>query len=171
MMMFQWRVTKYDPRRRNRQGHFLDDDWTAASDIGNAFGSEVLTLETYLAVENQYVGAAMRFLAESGLDTLTVTDMEGEGRLDPDDDPAGGASLDTGFAIHEGQQISGAELEQAIRLNLRSLVWCTLEEPGRFFIHFGYDYYMYIGSWAPCLDSIAYASQLGLFVEPFTSPY
>jgi hypothetical protein len=54
---------------------------------------------------------------------------------------------------------------------LRSLIWCKLEEPGRFFIHFGHDYYMYIGSESPSPASIDYAGQICLFVEPMTSPY
>jgi hypothetical protein len=33
--MTSYRITKYDPGRRNEQGHYLDDsEWTAISDIG-----------------------------------------------------------------------------------------------------------------------------------------
>jgi len=169
--MFQWRVTKYDPRRRNRQGHFLGDDWTAVSDIGVSFGGRVLSLKEYLAVEDRYVAAVLHFLRESGLDALAVVDLESNGAVSLADDPAGGASLDPGLVLREGQRLSGAELEQAIRLNLRSLIWCKLEEPGRCFIHFGHEYYMYIGSMEPCPASIDYTHQLGLFVEPMSSPY
>ena len=169
--MFQWRVAKYNPRQRNRQGDFVGDEWTAVSDVGSVFGGKVLVLEEYLAVEDSYVDAALHFVRESGLDALTVVDLESYGDVSLADDPAGGSSLDPGLVLREGQRLSGAELEQAIRLNLRSLIWCKLEEPGRFFIHFGHDYYMYIGSTEPCPESIDYTHQLDLFVEPMPSPY
>ena len=169
--MYQWRVTKYDPRRRNRQGHFLGDDWTAVSDIGHQYDGRMLTRDEYLAVETTYVDAAMHFLRESGFDALTVIGLEADVSVSTADDPAGGVALDPGLTLREGQRVSGAEVERVIRLNLRSLIWCKLEVPGRFFIHFGDDYYMFIGSESPSPASIAYARQIRLFVEPMTSPY
>ena len=43
--------------------------------------------------------------------------------------------------------------------------------PGRAYVHFGYDYYMYIGLSVKCTDALAAVQQRGLFVEPFRSPY
>jgi hypothetical protein len=169
--VYQWRVTKYDPRRRNRRGHFSDDDWTAVSDIGQEYDGRMLTLEEYLVVETAYVDAALHFLRESGVDALTVVGLESDGSVSTADDPASGIELAPELTLRDGQQVSGAEVEQTIRLNLRSLIWCKLEEPGRFFIHFGHDYYMYIGSESPSPTSIDYARRIGLFVEPTTSPY
>jgi hypothetical protein len=167
--MYQWRVTKYDPRSRHRQGHFLGEDWTSASDIGKSFGGAVLTLGAYLAVEGAYVEAAMHFLRESGIQTVTVVGLEGSINLD--DDPAEGIDLSSGIDLYDGQRLAGIEIEQAIRLNLRELIWCKLESPDRFFIHIGYDYYMYIGSVEPCPGAIEHVTQIGLFVEPHLSPY
>jgi len=64
--MRQWRVTKYNPRLRNRQGHFKGEAWTAVSDIGKVFDGEVLTIERYRAVEDAYVETAMAFFRENG---------------------------------------------------------------------------------------------------------
>jgi hypothetical protein len=167
----QWRVTKYDPARRDERGRYQGDDWTAASDIGGEFGGRTLSLEEYLAVEDRYVAAAMHFLRESGLDGLTVVDLEtGPPDALPDDLPLP-ELLAAGPPITEGQRLSGAELERAIRLNLRALIWCKLEELGRFFIHVGHDYYMYTGSAVPCPESIAFAARIGLFVDEMDSPY
>ncbi|MEA2510692.1 MAG: hypothetical protein QOJ59_179 [Thermomicrobiales bacterium] len=169
--MYQWRVTKYDPRRRDRRGRYRGDDWTAASDVGGAFDGQTLSLEDYLSVEDQYVATAMHFLRESGLDGLMVVDLESRSPDSlPDESPLPDV-LSAGPPLAEGQRLSGADLERAIRLNLRSLLWCKLEEPGRFFIHFGHDYYMYIGSAVPCPESIAFAHRVGLFVEEMESPY
>lgn len=171
MTVFQWRVTKYDPRRRDRQGRFRDDDWTAVSDIGAVFGGRPLDVDDYLAVEDRYVAAAMRFRQDSRADNVRVVDLE-----PPDlSEIAEGVPLTdlvrTGPPITEGQRVIGVEFDRLVRLNLRSLIWCKLEQPGRFFVHFGHDYYMYIGSAEPCAEAIAFAEQSGLFVEPMTSPY
>lgn len=169
--MYQWRVTKYDPAFRDERGRYLADDWTSASDIGREFDGRTLTLEAYLAVEDRYVAAAMHFLRESGLDGLTVRALETAAPdALPDDAPLTDL-LKAGPPIVEGEWLTGPDLERAIRLNLRSLIWCKLEEPGRFFIHFGHDYYLYIGSAAPCPESVDFATRIGLFVEEMDSPY
>jgi hypothetical protein len=40
-----------------------------------------------------------------------------------------------------------------------------------YFLHFGYDYYMYVGVSLACPRSRALATAAGLFVEDFVSPY
>ncbi|UMP00020.1 hypothetical protein [Amycolatopsis sp. EV170708-02-1] len=50
--------------------------------------------------------------------------------------------------------------------------WCRLEAEDRFFVHVGYDQYMYIGSDQPCGRGIALTTASGLFAEPVDgSPY
>jgi hypothetical protein len=53
---------------------------------------------------------------------------------------------------------------------LREEFWCRLETEDRF-LHFGYDYYMYVGVKTTCSASITFAREVGLFVEQFDSPY
>jgi hypothetical protein len=166
--MHQWRITKYDPRSRNHKGAYYPDDWTSASDIGKMFNDRRFELDDYLAMENRYVSAAMHFLEKSGLSSLVVVGLETGSAVR-------GHSLDElllqGLELQEGQRLSGDELARACRLNLRELLWCKLEEPGKFFIHFGYDYYMYVGSFYPCPESVRHAREIGLFVESMPSPY
>lgn len=41
-----------------------------------------------------------------------------------------------------------------------------------FYIHVGWDYYVYVGSDRPCDRSVKLARQLGLFIhQPFESPH
>jgi hypothetical protein len=68
-------------------------------------------------------------------------------------------------------RLSGGALGDVCRLVLREILWCKLESENGFYIHFGYDYYMYIGGPAPSENSIAYGRQQGLFVEEMESPY
>jgi hypothetical protein len=53
---------------------------------------------------------------------------------------------------------------------LREEFWCRFEGSNGF-IHFGWDYYMYIGVSHPCPTARARATELGLYVEEFASPY
>ncbi len=72
--------------------------------------------------------------------------------------------------IYLGQQVTQKEVADIARLVLRESLWCKLESD-RMFVHFGYDYYMFIGSTEPCESTIKKIEKLGLFVEKFESPY
>jgi hypothetical protein len=39
------------------------------------------------------------------------------------------------------------------------------------YVHFGWDYYMYLGIPIHCPNALSYAKEKGIFVEPFVSPY
>jgi hypothetical protein len=170
-MQYGWRVTKYDPQLRDPTGAYRGDTWISVDDIGQIFGGERLTRELYLAIEDRYVASVLHFLNGSGLEALRVTTLEqwarGEKSLGT---PELAALLHT-VQVEEGQYISGDAKESICRLNLRSLLWCKLEEPGRFYLHFGYDYYMYLGADKPLPYSETFSRDLGLFVEPMRSPY
>ena len=47
---FWWRVTRYDPARRDERGAYRDDTWTSISDVGNVFDNQELTIEEYKIV-------------------------------------------------------------------------------------------------------------------------
>jgi len=157
----QYRVTKYDPRKRDRWGAYPADDWIGQDQIGQTFGGVVLTAAEYQRVEDAYVAAAMAFVRESGGEALRVTTLENHG-----------GHAEPGLRLVEGALLSGAGLERVCRLNLRGMLWCKLEDAaGGRFVHFGYDYYMYVGVPARCEGAIALARRLGLFVEDFASPH
>lgn len=153
--MKEFRVTKYNPALRGERGAYLPDDWTSISDIGSEYNGNVLTLADYQQVENAYVDVAFQFMQESRIASLVVTNLE-----NPFKAPA----------PSEGDRLAGELLRQAIRSNLREIYWCRLVASTAF-IHFGYDYYMYIGVPGSCPLSRAEAESRGLFVEPFRSPY
>src|SRR4051812_49375725 len=60
--MYQYRVTKYDPAKRDRWGAYPEDEWISQCQIGQAFGGVVLTAAEYQRVENAYVTAALAFI-------------------------------------------------------------------------------------------------------------
>jgi hypothetical protein len=55
-----------------------------------------------------------------------------------------------------------------VKAALRELAWGKITSPGGFYVHFGYDYYMYIGDEGGRLDDFRAE---GLFTESFPSPY
>lgn len=158
--MFEYRVTKYDPRKRDVEGRYLADEWTMYSQVGHEIAERVLTVEEYLQTEAAYVKAAMNMLSECGIDALIIRDLENSARHRTDS-----------FELREGTRISGDSLDEALKGLLREEFWCRLEDGQGSYIHVGWDYYMYVG--VPCEPSASIEAVRadGLFVESFESPY
>ena len=147
--MNEYRITKYDPSLRNTSGAHRPDEWTSYSDVGR-----LVSLEEYLATEARYVKTAVALLGEAGVRSLEALGVENRAAAAP----------------AEGAMLAPAEWPIAFRSVLREECWCRFEaEAG--FVHFGYDYYMYVG--VRCQDDVAQAAALsrGRFVEPWVSPY
>lgn len=154
--VFEFRVTKYDPSRRDARGGLIGDDWTSFSDIGKSFSDGLLTQEGYSQVEDAYVTASASFIRESGVPTLSIVGFENHAA----------ANLPFG----ESTALGASDFGTVVRSLLREEYWCRLESIGGF-IHVGWDFYMYIGVQRPCPLAVAETERLGLFVEPFHSPY
>jgi hypothetical protein len=159
-MMYEYRITKYDPRKRDTEGRYLAEEWTMYSQVGHEIAGCVLTIEEYSRIEAAYVKAAMNILAECGVDALTICGLENSAmrRIDS-------------FELREGARISGDSLHEALKGLLREEFWFRLEGERGSYVHVGWDYYLYIG--VPCepLTSIEAARAKGLFVAPLESPY
>jgi len=84
MMMFKYRVTKYDPRKRDNEGRYLAEEWTRYSQVGQVIAGGALTVEEYSRIETAYIKAAMNFLAECGVDALTIRGLENNAGHRPD---------------------------------------------------------------------------------------
>ncbi|HEX6099739.1 MAG TPA: hypothetical protein VF432_25720 [Thermoanaerobaculia bacterium] len=150
--LIEKRVTKYDPARRNAAGQYLSEEWTSFGDVGTS-----VTLEEYQQFETGYITAALELLRGSGLSGLRVAGLE---------NPANHA-----IPFDEGTWLTLDALEEAFRLVLREQIWCRFEDDSGAFVHFGWDYSMYVGVTRTTPRAIAAAERLGLFVEDFPSPY
>lgn len=147
----QYRVTKYNPARRNSQGHYLDKDWTSIADTGES--------PEYLRIEKAYLVSAEEMLREHDIKELRIAGLENYRKFRL-----------AGFRLGEGARFGLDQLEQILRAMLREQFWARLQAP-RAFLHVGYDYYMYIGVPAPLGLSRVAAERRGLFVEEMRSPY
>ena len=154
--MFEFRVTKYDPTCRDICGAYTRDEWTSVRDIGRSFAGVSLTKSEYQRVEDAYVTTAIAIMQEAGIESLMVTGLENH--------------FATLLPFVERSVLKLPDAGMVIRQVLREEFWCRLEaEIG--FVHIGYDYYMYVGSNKRCLNAESLAKRLGLFIEPFQSPY
>ena len=153
--MYEYRVTKYDPKFRDARGHYLQEDWIMFRQIGESFSGVVLTAEEYERVETAYVNSAIAFLREAGLLSMSVADLENH--------------RGSQIAFRNGSTLPLDEVADVLRQMLQEKCWCRLEGKEAF-VHVGWDYYMYIGVPHRCVIAEQKAAGLGLFVEEFVSP-
>jgi len=168
----EWRVTRYDPALRSATGRFLEDSWTSVWDIGQNFSDATLTVDEYLRAESAYVRTATSFAVESGVFELRVVDLERDlERLDQVElTRLGLPPIDLTTPIRDDAVVPVGQWQHVMRAILRELAWCKLESDP-FFVHFGHDFYMYVGSDSLCEQSQLSAKTSGLFVEEMHSPY
>jgi hypothetical protein len=146
---FTWRVTRYDPSRRDAQGSYVGDTWTSVADVGKTYGASKLTIEAYECVEATYVETFAAFADESGIDRLQIRAVD----------------FSRG-ALNEGVIVDVDEAKTVLRAMLREEASCKLEAPSNdFYAHVGFDLYMYIGSAQPCPSAIVRATRLGLYID------
>jgi hypothetical protein len=115
----------------------------------------MLTPGEYQRVEDAYVSAALAFLHEAGVKTLTVEGLEAQGNAP---------------SVAAGSSLGLADVAEVIRRALREEFWCRLEGPEAF-VHFGRDYYMYVGVPTACPGAECLVQRLKLHAESFRSPY
>ena len=150
--MYEYRVTKYDPQYR-MNGVYARAEWTSVADIGTSIGGTLLTTAAYEQIEQHHIDFLCELTDLCGAFPLTVNAWEGY----------------TGKAWHEGQKIQRGNMPRIIRSILREECWCRLNGEN-FFIHFGYDYYMYVGCGIPMEAVSELAEKHCLFCEEFRSP-
>jgi hypothetical protein len=169
-----WRISKYDPAFRDRNGVYQRDEWTSVTDIGRTFDDSTLDLQTYLATEAAYVASVHEFMVDASVTTLQVVGLEppsllevlgNYGFLDAADLQRLVGDLD------DGMEVSGAEIDRICRLNLRNVLWCRLEDPDHFVVEVGHEYYLHLGTTAPSQRAISRTHELGLFVEEWSDPH
>lgn len=61
-----------------------------------------------------------------------------------------------------GKAVTAQEVRGLAKLTLRNAIWCKLGFKKQFFVHFGYDYYMYIGASEGCAKAKEVVKETGL---------
>jgi hypothetical protein len=168
---FCWRITKYNPKYRRSNGAFLNDEWCIYSEIGKSFNNVRFDFKEYARVEGLYVSAIELFMVCHNIAALQINTLKKNKKLKKDvHNTADMIQLfDT---AQEGDWIAQADIRDFCKLILRDKLWAKLKFSRKMFVHFGWDFYMYIGSSSACDAAIAAIEKSGLFVESFKkSPY
>jgi hypothetical protein len=149
----QYRVTKYDPKNRVN-GVYTKDEWISMYDVSKTYDGKLFTFAEYLKVEESYLNVIDIVMNELNVGNVKVKDGE---RI---------------FAVLNNSTLdSREEVLMITRSVLREDFWCKLEAEN-FFVHFGYDFYMYIGADIDDEKMRKIAEENGLFAERINeSPY
>lgn len=154
--MTKFRMSKYDPKYRINGAYTLDD-WTAISDIGQVFNNKVLTQSEYLRVEGEYIACIEELLKANNIANCRIDMLEKHRKI----------------AIvkwSNGMLLFGDRLLLFVQDCLREKCWGRLIAED-FYIHFGYDYYVYIGCLLEKRSCQEIVKKHGLFYEQMHSPY
>ncbi|WP_067144985.1 hypothetical protein [Pseudotamlana agarivorans] len=168
-----YRITKFDPKKRNKEGHFLDNsEWTAISDIGKSKYRNV-DYEEYEQTETAYAESIKLILDEKNISSLKIDSLELHDSFDDYENYKKNGRLkniDVDYnneidILENGTILNLTQIQKMIRLILRETIWMNLLE-SEFKITFGYDYYMYVECSKLTNSTIKRIGEMGLFVEP-----
>lgn len=166
-----YRLSKYNPAYRNNEGAYRKNEWTSICDIGTEYDDGILTVSTYLKVEESYckvVKAILEKYSESSfsiqrveryVDTTSASLIVNKYGID--------FSINDIFhfnAIKQNHKISIDEVEFYLKFLLRELVWYVLVGK-EISITVGHDYYVHLQSKNPLETFEDYVANEGLYLE------
>ncbi len=152
--MSVFRISKYDPRLRIC-GKYMADEWTDYSDIGRSFDGKILTEEEYLSIENRYLCCIRDIMNCSCIPYMLISGLE----------------IYEKCIWSEGCIVSVEKIDTIIRDCFRNVCWCKLEYDDMY-IHFGYDFYIYVSTHSEADVVNEICNRYSLFAEEiFASPY
>jgi hypothetical protein len=173
--MFQYRITKYDKSKRDENGYYIgEDQWTECSDIGRIINGKEVLLGDYLDTETKYIDAALNLFDASDLPHLRLTSIGTTDHFSGVPLPHNKNLKEPEFdniAFMEDHIVQPNEIPTVIKMILRDFGWAKLEFKDAFFIHFGCDFYMYIGTVKTPKSILEEIEKNGLFVEERPSPF
>ncbi|MFD1177721.1 hypothetical protein ACFQ3W_15625 [Paenibacillus puldeungensis] len=169
-MMYCWRITKYDPAYRDHKGNFEKEEWTSFSDIGKVFGGSQFAISDYLSIESKYISAVTILMKCMNASSLEISNVEKFENSIVQNQYVARNMVEMFTTIKNGDNIDVTNIPDLCKLILRDHLWGKLSTSSMF-VHFGYDYYMYIGLQKECQLGLNEIRESGLFVEAFTSPY
>ena len=171
MIEYQWRITKYNPAYRSKQGCYTNNEWTSFYDVGKNYSGRVFAIEEYLQVEEKYVNAIINLMLAAKVPYLVVRNLYKWEQDFKFMEYYSNRMIKLYNCVKNGYEIQGEDLREMIKLVLRENLGCQLFNNSNMYVHFGYDYYMYVGTNNSCSDTLEEIRKDGLFVEQCKSPY
>ena len=134
--MFTYRITKYDTKKRDKQGFYTDfNEWTSVYDVEISS----LTYKEYLLYENGYIYAIFEILLLNKIIDEKNLNLEIKNvKFD----------FEFNFNKHNLNKKSYylTDVEDLIKKALREEINFSVNIDNKVFIQFGYDLYMYVKS-------------------------
>ncbi|MDQ0360616.1 hypothetical protein [Breznakia pachnodae] len=166
----RYRITKYNPEYRAKNGAYTVDDWTAVSDIGMTFDGTILEKSTYLNVENAYINAVLIIMRDFKSSSTVIERIEKWSSHYEIQDRVFALPNQRVKSLLElsknGMILNEEDIKLIIAMILREQLWCELNDVNQAFkITFGYDYYMYCVCDNLSETIIDEIEKLGLFVD------
>jgi hypothetical protein len=143
-------------------------------DVGEFSNGKIFTTSEYLNVESKYAEAINLIIEKIDISFLLIIEIE-KWKRKLKIENFNSIYNKSFFLIYKKlkneYRIEKNELDIVIKLILRGNIWGKLIFKDSFFVHFGYDYYMYVGCKKDISDIIKKIELLGLYVEDYKSPY
>lgn len=173
--MIRYRISKYDPIYRDRNGIYQHDEWTAVSDIGKKYIDEELSKEEYLEIEKKYIEVLKKIMKEKEINKFVVKELEKEFTLNEVckqlEEIQIVLSKEERYQfreIEEDYTIKYSEVDIILKLLLRELLWCRLVDiESNYSVEIGYEYYMNVTCSKLSNSVISEIQHNGLFIEEF----
>ncbi|MGC6585244.1 hypothetical protein ACPV3A_09795 [Paenibacillus sp. Dod16] len=171
--MNKYRISKYNPIFRGSTGRYSKEDWTAISDIGKTFDGQLLTVELYKSVEDNYVNTVRTIMNYLNVSHLTVSNIR-KGSNEEEFEKVvtkyqplynNNEIRDAYYNLVDNTKLSAQEIGPVVRLLLREDIGADVycENVMRVFI--GYDYLMGIHTAQPIESIVLDIERMGVFVE------
>jgi len=174
--MFEYMITKYDQSQRDETGRYVGpSSWTCYSDAGKKFDGKTLTLKECLLVEEKYINAAIKLFDLSKLPYLRLTRVKFHEAIKNEVHSQGEPLYDPEFELinfSEDAKILPENLRIILKMIFRGYGWASLEWKNKFYVHIGWDFYMYIGITSEDQNILNDIRSSGLYVDhDKPSPY
>ncbi|MBP3800959.1 MAG: hypothetical protein J6I85_02855 [Clostridia bacterium] len=165
--MYNYKISKYKIENRKE----IINEWTSISDIGKEYNGKEFKYEDYIKTENAYIEIIFMFIKLNNIKKITIDELEkyNDDKLIYDEYDFQIQKLIR--KLKNKMELEICDIELYIRAILREQIWAKLYSSDELYIHFGYDYYMYIGSKVEPKKEIKEIEKSGLVIERQISPY
>jgi len=144
---YHYRISKYNPRCRTKEGGYCNDEWTSNSDIGLYFNGIQFTASEYFIMEDKYWETIRYLLELCNIKKMKVFGLKNRNRLQDyftQNKFYFASSLSN--SLQDKKNISLSEVEIIFRLCLRNEIECQLKKDGGTYISFGSDFTINFGT-------------------------
>lgn len=160
-----YRITKYNPIFRVEGKGYTKDEWTAISDVGEKYNNIEFTMKEYLSMEKKYCQSIKKFLNAYNITSLKI-DLFGSIYKRRKLKKIIGKEKTK--KLKKGNILNLEDIIQFSILCLREDIWCMFSGENSTYLHFGDDYYIFIGTDKP---EVLFEVPKGIYKEYIDSPY